>query len=299
MLLPRTADRCIVCLREPPFANGFGFSEEHIIPAALGGVLTCEFLCKKCNDAFGATFEAKAKTDPAIRNAIRHLRDQLPELHASMENGQAYRIRTDVGDLPGVFRGREIKGRTKRLEDGSLMASSDETEPHLRGIMQKKGHTPEQIAAALEKLKLGPEETQIELAPDFYVIKRMAFDGGPDFAEGESLKPLVSLKIAYEFAVLSFGPPVLVDNPALNEIRRTLHECDAESLPCRVDSLVARDRKYQPIHGIAFEGNHPHATIQVRLFGYLAYRVHFPSLCFDHKPFAYTHYLDTGEECLG
>ena len=47
-----------------------------------------------------------------------------------------------------------------------------------------------------------------------------------------------------------------------------------------------------PFHGIAFEGNAPHATFQIRLFGKPAYRVHLNRLAVQHKPIAYTHDLE-------
>ena len=72
MKVPWPGDRCIICL-----AND-ALTEEHVIPEALGGDLTCYFLCKPCNDVFGSSFEAKAKTDPAIRIAVRNLRSEIP-----------------------------------------------------------------------------------------------------------------------------------------------------------------------------------------------------------------------------
>ncbi|MBL8548268.1 MAG: hypothetical protein JNL81_17540 [Hyphomonadaceae bacterium] len=121
----------------------------------------------------------------------------------------------------------------------------------------------------------------------------------PDLSKGETLTPLISLKIAYEFAVLSFGSPMLAnDNPALREIRRALIQGDERAPVFNVQEMIAKDRTPRPFHGIAFEGNDPHAVIQVRLFGYLAYRVHFPNLAIDKEPFGYTHTLDHGQEWL-
>ncbi len=129
-------------------------------------------------------------------------------------------------------------------------------------------------------------------------ISQPTFEIGPDFTSGETLTPLVALKTAYEFSVLSFGAAMLEDKPPLNDIRRTLLEGDASS-PCfNVEAMITQDRTYEPFHGIAFEGNKPHAVIQVRLFGSLAYRVHFTALAIDFRPFGYCHDLNTGEEAM-
>lgn len=218
MLIPHFEERCISCLKAPPFPEGEGLTKEHVIPRALGGILHCEFLCRDCNKEYGHTFERKTRTDPAIRLAAYKLRNELPHLQRKIEKGQ-----------PQV---------------------------------------------------LGPNgETR------------------PDISKGVTLTPLISLKIAYEFAVLSFGGLMLAnDNAALREIRRALIQGDEGAPVFNVEDKIARDRTPRPFHGIAFEGNNPHAVIQVRLFGYLAYRVHFPNLAIQKEPFGYTHDLQHATE---
>jgi len=220
MLIPHCDERCISCLRSPPFEDEQGLTKEHIIPRVLGGILHCRFLCRRCNKEYGHTFERKTRRDPAIRRAIYSLRGELPHLYRKIEDGQ-----------PKVVNG-----------DGAL---------------------------------------------------------SPDLSVGETLTALVSLKIAYEFAVLSFGTPMLADNnPALRKIRRALIEGDEGAPVFTVQEMIARDRTPRAFHGIAFEGNNPHAVIQVRLFGYLAYRVHFPNLAIQKAPFGYTHTLSDAQERL-
>ena len=87
-------DRCIIC-RETN-----ALSEEHVIPEAIGGDLICNFLCKPCNDVFGSSFEAKAKTDPAIRIAVGKLRSEIPIIHDRVEEGQPYYAQGEVRDEP-------------------------------------------------------------------------------------------------------------------------------------------------------------------------------------------------------
>lgn len=220
MLIPRFEERCISCLRTPPFPEGEGFTKEHVIPRALGGILHCEFLCRRCNKEYGHTFERRTRRDPAIRSAIHALRKELPHLYCKIERGQP------------------------QIQD-----------------------------------------------PNGFML--------PDLKGGEALTPLISLKIAYEFAALSFGSTMLVhDNPALREIRRALLQGDAGSPVFNVQEMIARDRTPRPFHGIALEENKPYSVIQVRLFGYLAYRVHFPNLALQREPFGYTHDLQHATESL-
>lgn len=296
MIIERASERCIACLKEPPFVGCVGFTREHIIPEALGGILTSDCLCKGCNSHFGKTFEARAKSDPAIRMAIYHLRYELPDLYRSMEHSLPYKIRTEIGLMPGFSRDGEIKGATVKLEDGSLMSSGEQTDATLRKLMKKRGYSAEYIEDALKRLEQAPEEVEYEVAPGIPVTKRIAFDAGPDLTAGDNLNHLVPLKIAYETAALAFGSPVLADLPPLREMRRALRAGDATAPVFRVDELMSRDRKYEPVHGIMWEGNKPTATFRVMLFGYLSYRVHLPNLTFDLQPFGYTHEIDTGRD---
>ena len=55
MHIPWTGKRCILCLKEVPL------SAEHLIPVALGGVLTCDLLCKDCNSTLGSRSRPKSE----------------------------------------------------------------------------------------------------------------------------------------------------------------------------------------------------------------------------------------------
>lgn len=295
MHMDRIAECCIACLKAGPFPPGQGFTDEHILPRALGGVLTWPALCKPCNDRFGHTFEKRLKTDPAIRIAIHKLKDKLPDLFASIEDGQPYVLDSAGRQLPGVYRDGAVRPLSRMLE-GDLWASADDAEAAIRKQLSKAGLSSDQVNEAWSRYKEGPESTPIDLGAGLTAVSQPTHVIGPDLSRGETLAPLAALKIAYEFAVLSFGAPMLEDNPALNEVRRALIEGDDTSSVFNVDPKITKDRKTEPFHGIAFEGNKPHAIIQVRLFGTLSYQVHFPNLRIDAKPFGYRHDLDTGEE---
>jgi hypothetical protein len=62
----------------------------------------------------------------------------------------------------------------------------------------------------------------------------------------------------------------------------------------RVERLTSN--QYEPFHGVCFEGNDPYAKVQIRLFGWLAFRVHFLHLAIGGERFVYTHRLDSMNE---
>jgi HNH endonuclease len=292
--IARWLDRCIVCLNGPTFSNRLTFSEEHIIPRALGGRLTCEFLCKSCNDSFGSSFEAKAKSDPSIRLAIQELRTELPALYAAIEKGQKHLILTGVGPLAAYYRNGWVQNEGTRLNDGSLIVPDHATEHHLKKMMTRDGLGLSEIERALAIFRDAPFEEKAKLTTEITVVKRQSAYGGPNLAKGELLDPLVALKIAYEYSVLLMGVAALDDQIHFNELRRCLQEKDINSQSFKVERLQAE--KHDPFHGIGFEGNKPHVTIQIRLFGLIAYRVHFVGLSFNLDPTYYTHNLVNGAE---
>ena len=51
--------------------------------------------------------------------------------------------------------------------------------------------------------------------------------------------------------------------------------------------------EYKPFHGICFEGNDPYTRVLIRLFGWLAFRVHFRRLAVSGPRFVYTQSLAT------
>ncbi len=295
MAKPASPECCIACLSRPTGTAEAFFTEEHIIPRALGGELTWYALCKQCNDRFGHTFEKRAKTDPAIRLAIHKLRNVLPDLFGDIEEGQPYIVESGGKRLPAMFRGGEIRALTRTV-DGDLWAAPDQAEAAVGGKLKRAGLSADEIDAAWTRYSEGPESTPIELGAGLHAASHPTRLVGPDLGKGETLGKLVALKIAYEFAALHFGAVMLDDTPPLNEIRRALREGDETSPVFQVEYKMTTDRKTEAFHGIAFEGNLPHAVMQVRLFGLLAYRVRFPTLRIEHKPFGLHQDLCTGDQ---
>jgi hypothetical protein len=289
MKIPWLGDRCIICLEND------ALSEEHVIPAALGGDLTCDFLCKPCNDVFGSSFEAKAKTDPAIRIAVAKLRPEIPLIHDRVEDGQRYFTQSGPARVRGVFRQGAVTPLPSRHDDGSLMVPINDAQGDIERILQRAGHAPELVQIALKRLAAAPEGQRVELAPDVHIINWPTDIAKRDLSQGIPLDDLVVVKIAFEFLALMSDAAICDSTPQLDEIRCAL-KCAGSSPSFSVERLVTIARDYEPFHGICFEGNDPYATIQVRLFGKLAYRVHFQHLSLDRPKIIYTHDLKSGHQ---
>lgn len=108
------------------------------------------------------------------------------------------------------------------------------------------------------------------------------------------MDPLAPLKMAYEFMACHVGGAIYGD--AWDQIRQALRQETAQAGIFEVERLTSE--KYEPFHGLCFEGNEPHARVQIRLFGWLVFRVHFLLCRVSGARFIYTHDLEAGREYL-
>lgn len=287
MFLPWKHDRCILCLQQATL------TEEHVIPQAIGGILKVPFLCKPCNDNLGALVEAAAKKDPSIRLALEEIRPLSPELIAKLTEGQEYIANSSRGKVRGVVSKGEFRVRAKKQSDGSLIQPTPQGRRLVKKHLQKTGADQQTIDHTLRQLDAAPENTPIPIDAGLQVIKWSVGSLQPTL-DGNPLSDQVVLKIAYEFVACIVQSQVYCDIPVLFAVRRTLHDQLDPGAILWVERLHAS--KYDVFHGVAFEGNQPYAVIQVRLFGWLAFRIHFHGLAINAPCIVYTHRLDTNKD---
>ena len=282
-------DKCIVCLDDS------SLTREHIIPSVLGGILTCKFLCRHCNSLLGSSVEASVKTDPSIRLAVENLRATIPGLSHKLTEGQDYVSQGPGGTERGTIHDGEFRVSPHNNTDGSLTLPTPEAQEAITNILWKKGDE-HLVPEALQNLDAAPENEEISLASDLHSVTWSIERIEPDLSRNEPMSPLVPLKIAYEFIALHLGTEMYDKAPQMIKLRSVIRD-QIEHDPCySIEPFMAGD--YRPFHGIAFEGNNPHATVQIRFFGKLAYRVHLKQLAVGGPQFVYTHRLDSNEDVV-
>ena len=281
-------NRCIFCLNEN------NLCEEHLIPESLGGNLTCDFLCPTCNSIIGHDLEAKAKADPSVLIAAKHLESCIPDLAASLLVSHPYIGHSQPGPTKGHIRNGEFKVRSQKLDDGSLIQPTDHARNSIFKIMKKKGYKKAPIESALQAFDSAPEDTKLEIAPGLEIAKWSIQRLELDLSSAELMNPLIPAKTAYEFLACHIGSAIYGDVPQLSDVRNSLMTGLLNEDVVRVERLSSN--KYEPFHGIYCEGNDPYTKIQIRLFGWLAFRVHFLCLSIQGPRFVYTHRLDTKSE---
>lgn len=288
MHIPWSDPRCIICHMERPL------STEHLIPEALGGNLTCDFLCRPCNSRLGATFEAAARNDPSIRISAQKLQESIPNLADKLRENQDFFVDGPDGRNRGRIRTGDFRIRARKATDGSLVQPTDIARTSIANMMRKSGSSEASITEALRMLDRAPEGHRVMVSSNLEAVKWAVDKIQLDLSGNRLMSPLVPVKIAFEFLACHLGTAIYQEIPPIEAIRNALLTLDAGSASFRVERLNASD--YQPFHGIYFEGNDPHAKVLMQLLGWLAFRVHFPQLQVGGDRYRYTHYLESGEE---
>lgn len=241
----------------------------------------------------GYLFEGKAKADPSIRLLASKLSARLPALADKLTEGQTYVATGPGGRSSGYLKDGEFVTRSRKLEDGSLIQHTPVAAKSIRRMLQRAGGDEASIAESLSRLGGAPENMRVPLTHGLEVVK-WSIERIELALDGPLLSPLVPLKSAYEFLALHLGGAVYEDVPALSAVRSALFDGAVDETHLLIERLHAPTAK--PLHGIVFEGNSPHAKVQVRLFGQLAFRVHFRTLSIGGPRFVYTHDLESNIE---
>ena len=217
----------------------------------------------------------------------------IQTLASRMTEGQAFISVGPGGKARGHVKGGEFVVLPKLLSDGSLIQPTPMAAKTVKTLLVRDGLDQPQVASALRRLAEAPENQPVDLSPAVQVVK-WEITGLQPVLDGPLLHPVVALKSAYEFLALHVGNAIYLDHPPLVAARAALRSGTLDAQHFEVERLHAPDAK--PFHGLVFEGNAPYAKVQLRLFGKLAFRVHFKRLSVGGPRAMYTHELPSNAE---
>ena len=300
MDLDWTDERCILCTLAPSerlarCSKTAALTEEHFIPESIGGRLTCHFLCHHCNSTLGQ-IEARLKNDANIRFAIQALKGSLPDLWASISEGQPYLSQGPDGTVGAKLKNGVIRVNSEKRADGSIVQPVDDSAKALSTILQRRGATQNEISNAEMKFKELPEGSPIKVADGIEVIKWTPDKLYPA-VNSRGIDPRVLLKMAYEYLALHLGSKIF--HHYFDPVRSAFLQGGVVPSCCSVQEKRVADRKYEPFHGLVVKNTASGSVVKIRLFGYLSYPVHFFGLqILSAKSLCYTLHLDSKQEEL-
>lgn len=203
-------DLCIVC------KESTDLSLEHIIPKSLGGRLTCRFVCHRCNNEFGSSFESQARLAPMLRKAAAKHRSLIPGLYEALEKGANYESKFDGVAVAGRLLSSGAISSSQR--NGTIYAAEEASKNILIGKLKKGGHSNQEISSAVQRWKTAEAGEPVEVSAGLMIKKHVHHPSQPTYQENE-LNPLNVLKIAYHFVALLIGRSILDDVPTFNVVR--------------------------------------------------------------------------------
>jgi hypothetical protein len=287
MNIPTDFHRCTICLEEKPLTR------EHIVPESIGGTLEADLQCERCNSKLGSSVVSQARKDPAIRLAIRSLRDQLPHLYKTMEEGQLYTTVDDDGQTATAkFRRRRLQTKAQKMEDGSFIFDPKTGQKTIQSMLQNRDLALEQIKTKIDIFKKAPTGQLVSLSAGISAVKREVKSAFPKFEFGQ-MDERVPVLIAYNYFCLLLGIQVL--DKRLDFIRRRI-VANEPSDQLKVEGLTSRE--YRPFHQVYSEPNENGILVKISLFGWLVYYVHFRNVIYGGPYVVYVEDLVEGRSLL-
>ena len=268
-------DYCILCPKQDKL------TKEHIIPESLGGKLWARFVCKKCNDIMGYRVEADAKRDPSIRLAVHSLSNQIPDLAKSLSENQEFVGKSKQGWIRGRIKQDTFRVITSRQPDGSLIQPTEDARKDLEKELRKTSSENE-LSSILKCFDEAPENERIKIANQEFI--KWSVDSLNPVLDGPLIGDDLPLLMAFEYLACCLG--VSIYDYKLDPIRDSIRNKQASTDCYKVERLLGPENA--PFHGLFIERNAPYVKIQIRLFGSIAFRVHFLQLVIGGNRFVYT-----------
>lgn len=257
-------DKCICCLENS------ADSLEHVIPCSIGGRLQIKMLCSNCNNNSCSKLVSKIKEDPSVRLAVRNLKNKIPELFETMENGQMYNATNINGDhIKLKYKNRKFKTKAQKKEDNSLILDTKKASENIRQTLSKKdGLSENEIEDKIESFQKLEDNKFLQLSGNRKIIKWSIESIFPNL-QGPFINENAIVLMAYEFLSILVGN--LIYENRFNFIREFIIE-EKKSKKIIVERLMSRH--YSPYHKIYPEFLETEIVINIILFRCLVYKVH-------------------------
>jgi hypothetical protein len=267
MIVPVNIDRCAICLDPKPLTS------EHIIPESIGGTLEAEIQCVNCNSVLGSELVSQARQDPVLRFAIQNLKNDLPDLYASMENGQKYMAKDVTGkSILTKFKKGRLETQAQKKDDGSIIFDTRKGQKNIKSMLSKDGLTPEEIEHAMQRLKETPDNQKIKLSKSIEAV-RWGIESFYPAIEKPEMNPRLVMLIAYNFLCVILDEFIL--DRRLDFIRSYIMNGDFSDR-IKVESFCSR--RYDCYHRISPEYLSDETRVKIIFFGWLIYIVHIRGL---------------------
>lgn len=264
-------NKCILCKKNS------ADSWEHIIPKSIGGRVQVKILCSSCNNIFGSKLISQVKTDPSIRLAIKNLKNKIPELFEAMENGQVYNA-TDVNKnfVKLKYKNSKLEIIANKKEDKTIIIDTKKAikNKNIEKILKKDGLPKNEIVDKIQSFEKLKDNKIVRLSKNTKIVKWSIEPKSisPNL-QGRFIDDKIIILMAYEFLSILIGNLIYEDK--FDFIRECIKNGKISN-KLVVERLTSRH--YGPYHKIYSELSETEIVINIILFGWRVYKVHFKNL---------------------
>ena len=261
-------NKCILCRKNP------ADSWEHIIPESIGGRLQVKVLCLSCNNTLGSKLISQVKADSSIRLAVKNLKNEIPGLFEVMENGQIY-YATDINKnlVKLKYKNSKLEIIANKKEDNSIVIDSKKAikNKNIEKILKKDGLSKDEIVDKIQFFEKLKDNKIVRLSKNTKIVK-WSIEPESIFSnlQDSFIDEKVIVLIAYEFLSLLIGNLIYEDN--FDFVREYIRKGEI-SKKLIIESLTSKH--YSPCHEIYSELSETEIVINIILFRWIVYKVHF------------------------
>jgi len=211
-----------------------------------------------------------------------------------ISEGQVFLGQSDRGEVPGVIKNGIFQIKSRVENDGSLIMPTHIARKNIKKKIKKIAPKEITVTDALSRFDDAKEGTEVSIGKGIWV-KKWSIKGIRPSLGKRTINDLALVKIGYEFIALNLGKSIY--EPVFDAYRNILAGNNISPDVYRIDYL--RGPQYLPFHGVGIEQASPYVIVQIRLFGWLAFRVHILKISIKGIRYYYTHDLENKEEFIG
>jgi len=269
--------RCILCgqplSKETP--------PEHVIPDYLGGLFALRLLCKNCNHGVGARLYSLFKTDVYIRKAGAIFKDQLPEIHNSIEKRQLYTTITPTGTTVTALRtNKGIHIRPGLQKDGSVLLRTTDAIPFLaHQLMTEEKLSKEKAFAIAGNIWNIPNKQLHRVSPRRKIVRWNVEGFKKDFSRNTIVDDRAPVLMAYEYIAILLGKSIY--DQIFNPVRIFIMNGDKNRHISVQKYITAKPQAFHLIYPQFLKDK---TAIHIHLFEYAVYTVEIQNLRINNSP---------------
>ena len=159
-------------------------------------------------------------------------------------------------------------------------------------MLTRRGADEDDVSSALARFRDARLNETVDLGRGVQAIPRHA-DGFRQALTGELMDDRLPLAVAYEFVAVLVGEQILDER--LDGVRAALRS-EGESDGFRVERGRSSRDGFEPVHIVSIRQATPSLIVDVRLFQWIWYAVHFPTIALGGNRIAYHLDLVSGAE---